>query len=319
MTIRTTYLQFVVIAAFVLAMFGCGNDDEPATNVPPQTTDSESVSVTLSLGALTRAIGAEDGSKGVKTEWEQGDKVYFNYTKTFANDREILNVFTVEHINGTDPSSAVFTCPEFIIPRGIEEAQLVYVGKKEVYSLADLSPEDIPLGAQVQNGNNSLVAIGNYLHMASTYFRAVTPEDVAQVTPLLKHSYSLVTLQVKRPDEWTGNGLSEIMLSLNSENVTLLGTTDNQVVMTLQNAAWEDDCLIVHFIVNMAGLINEGNTWAVNVKEAGSQNQFKLTYAAKLLESGKHYTSLVSSNPSDYETPVHIEVPGFEDGGDAFE
>lgn len=319
MIIRTTYLQFVVIAALVLALSGCGSDDEPTTNVPPQTTDSESVSVTLSLGALTRAIGAEDGSNGVKTEWEQGDKVYFNYTKTFADDREILNVFTVERINEADPGSAVFTCPEFIIPRGIEAAQLVYVGKKEIHSLADLSPEDIPLGAQAQNGNNSLVDIGNYLHMASTYFRAITPEDVAQATPLLKHTYSLVTLQVKRPDGWAGNGLSEIVLSLNSENVTLLGTTNNQIVMTLQNTAWEDDRLIVHFIVNMAGLINEGNTWTVNVKEAGSQNQFKLTYAAKLLESGKHYTSLVSSNPSDYETPVHIEIPGFEDGGDAFE
>lgn len=126
-------------------------------------------------------------------------------------------------------------------------------------------------------------------------------------------------MQVKRPEGWTGNELSEIALSLNSENVTLLGTTDNRIVMTLQNAVWNNDLLMVHFIVNMAGLINEGNTWTVNVKEAGSQNQFKLTYAAKLLESGKHYTSLVSSDPSDYETPVEIEIPGFEDGGDAFE
>ena len=155
--------------------------------------------------------------------------------------------------------------------------------------------------------------------MATTYFRAISPEDIKQATLSLKHVYSLVTLQVKRPDGWTGDGLSEIVLSLNSENVTLLGTTDNRIVMTLQNAVWNNDLMIVHFIVNMAGLINKGNTWTVNVKEAGSQNQFKLTYAAKLLESGKHYTSLVSSDPSDYETSVDIEIPGFEDSGDAFE
>ena len=319
MSIRITYLQFVAMAAFMLVFLGCSSDDEPTTNVPPQTTDSESVSMMLSLGALTRATGMEGESGSVKIRWEQGDKVYFNYTKTFADDREILNVFTVESIDDANPSSAVFTCPEFIMPRGIEEGQLVYVGKKEVHSLADLSPESISLGAQVQNGNNSLAAIGNYLYMATTYFRAISPEDVKQATLSLKHIYSLVTLQVKRPEGWTGNELSEIALSLNSENVTLLGTTDNRIVMTLQNAVWNNDLLMVHFIVNMAGLINEGNTWTVNVKEAGSQNQFKLTYAAKLLESGKHYTSLVSSDPSDYETPVEIEIPGFEDGGDAFE
>lgn len=318
MSIRITYLQFVIIAAFVLALLGCSSDDEPTTNVPPQTTDSESVSMTLSLGALTRAAGVEAGSGGVKTQWEQGDEVYFNYTKTFADDREILNVFTVDHIDDANPSSAVFTCSDFIMPRGIEEGQLVYVGRKEVSSLADLHSAIIPLGTQTQNGNNNLSGIGNYLHMTSTYFRAVSPEDVMQATPVLKHTYSLVTLQVKRPDSWSGNGLSEVVLSLNSENVTLLGTTNNQIVMTLQNATWENDYLIVHFMVNMSGLVNQGNTWTVSVKEAGSQNLFKLTYAAKLLESGKHYTSLVSSNPSDYETPVHIEVPGFEDGGDAF-
>lgn len=318
MSIRITYLPFVVIAAFLLALSGCSSDDEPTTNVPPQTTDSQSVSMTLSLGALTRAAGTEGESGSVKTQWETGDKVYFNYTKTFADDREILNVFTVDRIDNANPGSAVFTCPEFIMPRGIEEGQLIYVGRKEVNSLADLHSTTIPMGVQTQNGSNNLTNIGNYLHMSSTYFRANCPEDIARATPVLKHTCSLVTLQVKRPDDWSGNGLSEVTLSLNSENVTLLGTANNQIVMTLQNAAWENDYLIIHFMVNMAGLINPGNTWTVSVKESGSQNLFRLTYAAKLLESGKHYTSLVSSNPSDYETPVHIEVPGFEDGGDAF-
>ena len=87
MSIRITYLQFVAMAAFMLVFLGCSSDDEPTTNVPPQTTDSESVSMMLSLGALTRATGTEGESGSVKTRWEQGDKVYFNYTKTFADDR----------------------------------------------------------------------------------------------------------------------------------------------------------------------------------------------------------------------------------------
>ncbi len=321
------YFRYFVVAVLLLSLPGCGSDSElPADDgVPPQTTESESVSIGISLnalagngGAVTRAAGMDTGSGGVKTRWEPGDKVYFNYTKTFSSDAEILNVFTVNHIDEDDPTNAVFTCSNFIMPRGIEEGQLVYVGQKTVDSMADLQSSTIALGEQTQHGSNDLSGIGNYLHMKTSYFQMNRPQDIAQVSPVLKHTCSLVTLQLKRPEGWNGNGLSTVTLSLNSENVTLLGTTDNHIVMNLEDAVWDNDYIIVHFIVNPSGIINDGNSWTVNFTETGTQQQANLVYTAKPLEEGKHYTSVVSDDPSDYETPAHIDVPGFDDGGEAF-
>jgi hypothetical protein len=301
---RTTYLQYLIVAARVLLLLGCHKNDEPTTSVPPQTTESEPVSLTVSLGMLTRATGLETGSYGVKTRWEQGDKMYFGYIKTFATDQEIMNVFTVETIDATNPGSALFTCPKFIMPRGIEEGKLIYVGKEN-------------MGKQLQNGNNSLDNIGNYLQMESGWFAATTPAHIAQKTPVMKHACSLVTLQIKRPEGWTDN-LLEVILALSSNNVTLLGTEDNRIVLTLENVEWNEDRATVHFIVCMAGIVNTGNTWTVEVKGEDVSNKFNVTYPAKQLNNGGHYTSLISSDPSDYETPVYIEVPGFEDAGSAF-
>lgn len=316
---KITYLLSVVTAFVLLALSGCsGDDDGPTTNVPPQTTESKSVSINLSLDLLTRASGAAASSGQIKTQWEEGDKVYFNYTKTFADDQEIINVFTVSSIDNNDSGNAVCTCVAFVMPRGVEEGQLVYIGKKEVSTLADLSASSLSLGNQTQTGNNDLSHIGEYLHMASAYFQASSPEEVEEVTPTLKHSYSLVTLQIKCPEGWTGEGLSEIELSLDSDNVTLVGTTDNKIVLSLENATWVDGRLTVHFIVNMSGRINDGNEWTTNIKETGTDNQFSMTYAAKSWENGKHYTSIISDDPSDYETPIYTEVPGFEEAGEAF-
>lgn len=313
---KKKYFPLLIMTALVLSLSGCSDDDEPQTTVPQQTTESQSVSLTLSLGMLTRAVGADIGTRGVKTHWEQGDKVYFSYTKTFATDQEILNVFTISQIDAADAGCALFTCSQFIMPRGIEEGKLVYVGDKEVQSLSDLLPQGIDLGTQLQRGNNSLAGISNYLHMESGWFRTSSAEEVELAAPQMKHSNSLVTLQIKRPEGWTGQ-VSEVALTLSSDNVTLLGTTDNRIVLKLEDAGWDDNYILVHFIVRMEGIVNIGNLWKVEVLSSDSK-ELKLTFPAKQWDAGKHYTSLISDDLSDYETPVYIEVPGFEDAGNAF-
>jgi len=310
-------LRLLTIPVYGLVLLSCSSDNEPVTDVPPQTTESESVSIALNLGTLTRAIGAGDIEGDVKIQWEEGDKVYFNYIKTFAADEEILNDFTLTRIDEFDSASAVFTCPDFIVPRGVKEGNLVFVGDRNVVRLADLQPETIDLSVQKQIVNNSLKGIGNYLHMATSYFQIDSPGEISQIALLMKHSYSLMSLQIKRPEGWIGE-LTEVVLQLNSDNVTLLGTTDNRMVLTLGNGDWDSDRLIVYFILNLSGLINSGNTWTVSLKDSSSEDKFIITYPAKQLEKGTHYTWVVSDDPSDYETPVHITVPGFEDGGDAF-
>ena len=319
MNLRTNYLQYLIMAAlYVLSLSSC-SDDEATTKVPPQTTDSQAVSLTLSLDMLTRAVGVESSTTGggIKTQWELGDKVYLDYTKTFSDDQEILNVFTVSHIDDSDAGIAVFTNPAFIMPRGIEEGRFVYVGQKAVQTLADLHPASFNLSKQVQRGNNSLSNIGDYLHMASSYFKFTDAEELAGVVPLLKHTHALMTLQIKCPENEIGN-LSKVTLSLASHNVTLLGTTNNRIELAVEEAAWEDGYTLVHILVNMGGKINTGNTWTVRVEGATSQDFYEVTYLAKQLDGGKHYTSLVSAHPSDYETTSYIEIPDFEEAGSAF-
>lgn len=317
--IKKNLLLLAMAASVTWALTGCSDDDEPTTSVPPQTTESSPVSVTLSLGPLTRSVSSEQAEDGsIKTRWEQGDKVYLNYTKTFSDDREIINVFTVEHIDESDPSVAVFTCPTFIMPRGMEEGKWVYTGEKETGTLSEMKPEAMPTSLQRQNGNNSFAHLGKYMYMESYYFRASTPAETGNASSVLKPSAAALSLQVKRPENWTGSGISEITLTLNNANVSLLGTADKRFTIALENAEWDNDRILAHAVVYMSGIVNDGDTWTVSVKESGTGCSFNVTYKAKPLERGRHYTSLVSSVPSDYETPADIEIPGFEDAGDAF-
>ncbi len=320
MIIKKAYFKTLMVAAVLFSFTACSDDDDTSTNVPPQTTETTSVSLSVSLGSVTRATGVADGND-IKTEWETGDKVYLNYTKTFSTDEEIINVFTLQSVDSDDPSTAVFTCSSFLYPRGIEEGQIVYVGDREVSTLSDLGTGGYDLGSQSQNGNNSLDNICSYVYMASSYFSFTTAEELAGNSPAaLKHTMSVVTLQINHPESWTGTGVSEVKMALSSNNVSLGGTTDNTMTMSVQNATWDedDDTILVHFVVNMLGLVNDGDSWTVTVTEAGTGNYFDVTYSAKSLEGGKHYTSLVSSDHSDYESNVYIEIPGFEDGGSAF-
>lgn len=317
--IKRNLLILVLALSAAFPLSGCSDDDEPTTLVPPQTTESSPVSVTLSLGTLKRSVSMEQPEGGtIKTHWEQGDKVYLNYTKTFSDDREIINVFTVESIDEANPSTAVFTCPAFVMPRGMEEGKWVYTGKNEAGTLSAMRPEAMNTGIQKQNGNNSFAHLGNYLYMESPYFQASTPEETGNATSVLRPAAAALTLQVKRPEHWTGTGVSEIELTLNSNNVTLVGTENNRITLMLDNASWNNDRILAHAAINMAGLVNDNDTWTVSVKESGTEHAFNVTFPAKYLEHGRHYSSLVSSVPGDYETVVGIEIPGFEDDGEAF-
>lgn len=338
----------LTMALCVLPLSGCGDEENvPASDIPPQSMDSTPVEMAVSLGDIdmTRAAASGlDNSGVVKMQWEEGDRIFFYYTKTAADDKEIHNVFTLSEIDEDDPRKAIFTCPDFILPRGILEGKMVYVGDRDMYNLDDLLPQSFDLGHQRQVGNNSLSNIGRYCHMASRWFDAIGVDLISEASLSMRHSFSVLTLQVKRPDDWKGR-IREITLRMESGNVMLSGTSDNCIVMNLEDADWidtasltrvaqgsadngddtlldSDERLFVHFVVHMSGLVNPGDKWTITVKEEsdgiGQGGEFTLSTSARQLNEGVHYSSFISSDPDDYKASVDIGIPGFEEGGSAF-